>query len=195
MRTAVELSSARTGDTSKDAVVPGQHACADHLAFDELYERHRERVYVYMRTRTRNAEDASDLTQQVFLQALDALPHYRGDSSAIGAWLFRIARNTAIDFHRRERNALAWDLLPEALHPLATDDVEAGAMYHDAVARLRTTVLALDRDAREVLALRFAARLPIKDIAAVVGKSEAAVKKRLVRTLRRLRECYDDSAR
>ncbi len=49
-------------------------AAKEHpTAFAPLYQRYRDRIYAYIRTRTPNEEDASDLTQQVFLRALDAL--------------------------------------------------------------------------------------------------------------------------
>ena len=37
-----------------------------------------------------------------------------------GVWLFRIARNEAVDFHRRHRVTVPWDLVPEALQPVAS---------------------------------------------------------------------------
>jgi RNA polymerase sigma-70 factor (ECF subfamily) len=52
-------------------------AQADRRAFAPLYLQHRDRVYASLRTRTTSLEDAADLTQHVFLQALDALPRYR----------------------------------------------------------------------------------------------------------------------
>lgn len=165
------------------------------IAFGELYEQYRDRVYTYLRSRSRNAEDAVDLTQQVFLHALDALPRYRGQDSTFAPWLFRIARNAAIDFHRRQRITVTWDLLPEMLQPVASDDPEGAVLHYEALARLRTRVAALEPDARELLALRFGARLTIAEAAAVVGKSEAAVKKRLFRIIQTLREDYHDNAR
>src|SRR5438270_7946671 len=79
----------------------------DPAAFGALYEAHVDRVYAYFRSRTENIQDATDLTQQAFLQALDALPRYRPGKVPFAAWLFRIARNLAINFHRRRRPAVA----------------------------------------------------------------------------------------
>src|SRR5205809_938268 len=62
-------------------------------------------------------------------------------------------------------------------------------------AYLRALLGALGPDTRELLALRFAAGLTFVEIAAVVGKSEAATKKRLARTLQSLKEHYHDDAR
>ena len=59
----------------------------------------------------------------------------------------------------------------------------------------RSLLVALDSDIRELLALRFAAGLTFAEIAAVIGKSEAATKKRLARTLQSLKEHYHDDAR
>jgi len=165
----------------------------DPIAFDPLYERYIDRVYAYLRARTTTLEDAADLTQQVFMHALAALPRYRDGSFA--AWLFRIARNAAVDAHRRRRATVPWDLLPEALHPLAEDDAEAHLLAREARERVRFLVAALPPDKRELLALRYAARLSTAEIAAVIGKSEAATRQQLSRVLHALQEQYHDAHR
>src|SRR5438128_9340275 len=97
----------------------------DPAAFAHLYHHYRHRVYAYLRVRLAGEEDAADLTQQVFLQALDALPRYHQKTAPFGAWLFRIARNAATDFQRRRRNTVAWDGVPEQMQPRMGRDVDA----------------------------------------------------------------------
>jgi RNA polymerase sigma-70 factor (ECF subfamily) len=164
-------------------------------AFTQLYQQYVERVYAYVRTRTRTEADAADLTQQVFLRALDGLSRYRGKDPSFAAWLFRIARNTVADFHRRQRCTVAWDLVPEALQPQMEHDVDAELIRDEAITRLRTLFDALDPETRELLVLRFGAGLGVTEIAAVIGKSEAATRKRLYRTIQTLKEQYHDDAR
>lgn len=169
-----------------------REAQQDRSAFGPLYERHVDRVFAYLRSRTPSDDDAADLTQQVFLQALDALPRYRSRGVPFIAWLLRIARNAAVNFHKRKRQAMDWDLLPQALQPIASDEVGAGIEQRDTLGQL---FAGLSDENREILILRFAADLTVKEIAAVLGKSEAATRMRLVRILRALREQYDDDPR
>lgn len=169
-----------------------QAAQADRAAFGPLYECYVDRIYAYLRARTGNAEDAADLTQQVFLQALDALPRYRSGSAPFAAWLFRIARNSAINFHRRHPNTITWDLVPEALQPIVEDDLVGRVVRQERFVRLRALFGALDPAARELLLLRFTAQLTIAEIAAVLGTSDGATKMRLRRALRALKEKYYD---
>ncbi len=166
----------------------------DRAAFAALYDRYVEHVYAYLRVHTAQEEDAADLLQQVFLQALAALPKYRGDGATVVAWLFRIARNAVIDHHRRrrQRRTVTWDAVPDALHPLSPSDPEAGMLRQEESARLQALIAALDEEPRELLTLRFTARLSIADIASVVGKSEAATQKRLYRTIQALKDHYHD---
>lgn len=86
-----------------------QAAQTNAAAFTQLYQQYVERVYAYVRARTRTEADAADLTQQVFLRALDGLSRYRGKDTSFAAWLFRIARNTVTDFHRRQRSTTSAD--------------------------------------------------------------------------------------
>jgi RNA polymerase sigma-70 factor (ECF subfamily) len=74
-----------------------QAAQLDIAAFEPLYLRYRERIYGYLRTRLKSDEDATDLTQQVFLQAMHAPPRYKSRGVPFAVWLFRIARNAAIN--------------------------------------------------------------------------------------------------
>ncbi len=169
-------------------------AQADPTAFGLLYHRYRQRIYAYMCARTQSADDAADLTQQVFVQALNALPHYRTRGVPFAAWLFRIARNAATDFHRAhaQRPTVAWDDVPEAQHPSDDHDLDSSLLHVEDLSRLRSLLAGLDPHVRDILTLRFAARLSIAEIAAVVGKSEAATQKRLFRTIRTLQEHYHD---
>lgn len=165
-------------------------ARVDPLAFEGLYRTHEARIYSYMRVRTSSTEDAADLTQQVFLRALEAIPKYRERGLPFAAWLFRIAHNVAIDFQRRKRETVAWDALPEVLHPRSEQEPEAEVIRREELHRLRSLLAELEPDKRELVALRFVAKLSLKEIGVVVGKSEEAVCKQLSRTLHGLKEQY-----
>ncbi|MFI5272042.1 MAG: RNA polymerase sigma factor [Ktedonobacterales bacterium] len=168
-------------------------AQADPAAFEALYRRYVTRIYRYARARSLSDEDAADLTQQVLLRALDALPRFKPGRAPFAAWLFRIARNAAVDAGRRRRRDTLWrDTQSEPLVDVALDP-EAQALRGETLARLRAALARLDPPKRDLLALRFAGQLSATEIAAVVGKRPEAVKKQLTRILRTLREHYDDA--
>jgi RNA polymerase sigma-70 factor (ECF subfamily) len=178
--------------TPADEVALAVQAQSDPAGFATLYERHRERIYAYLRSRTTSEEDAADLTQHVFAQAWAALAHYRAHQGTFGAWLFRIARNVAVDFHRRHRATVPWDLVPELLQPAAPEDLATRMIEQESLVRLRELFVALNAESRELLTLRFAGQLTAPEIATVLGASEAATRKRLTRLLQRLKERYDE---
>ena len=163
------------------------------LAFDTLYQRYLARVYRYLRARSEGDEDAADLTQQVFLQAFYALPAYQQRGLPFAAWLFQIARRVAIDTYRRHRATQSLDTLALAFEAAADEqDPESIVLQQERLARLRMLVAKLDDGKRELLALRFAAGLSSSQIATVLGKSPAAVKKQLTRIIASLKEQYHE---
>jgi RNA polymerase sigma-70 factor, ECF subfamily len=165
----------------------------DTKAFAPLYQRYRGPVYRYLRANIGSDEEAADMTQQVFLRALDALPNYRERGIPFAAWLFRIAHHAAADYQRHGRSAMAWETLPETLEASPDQQPEAVVLRNESLARLRALLAQLDPAKQNVLALRFAARLSVAEIAAAVGKSPAAVKKQLFRILQTLKEQYHEA--
>ncbi len=165
-------------------------AQANPANFDLLYRRYLPSVYRYAHAHASSVDEAADLTQQVFLQALRALPRYRSRGSPFAAWLFQIARHVTADAYRRRRQTVSWEALPEALQPLAEQDPETAALRNEELSRLAKLLARLEASKREVLALHFAAGLSVPTIAKVVGKSPAAVSKQLSRTVQKLKESY-----
>ncbi|MGE5334903.1 MAG: RNA polymerase sigma factor [Nitrososphaerota archaeon] len=159
----------------------------DPTAFAALYQRYFARVYRYLRMRLQSEEDAADLTQQVFLKALDALPRYQPRSTPVAAWLFTIARNTLIDRFRRQQATLP---LEAANDVLAEHEMEAIVLRREAFEQLRALLSTLNAEARDLLALRFAAGLTTPEIADILGKRPEAVRKSLSRLLHTLKEQY-----
>lgn len=165
------------------------HAAAlDARAFGQLYERYVDRVYRYQRARSGSADDAADLTQQTFLQVLDALPKYQERGVPFSVWLFRIARNASIDSRRRTRPSVSWDAVPESGQPRSGQDVEGMVVAREDSARLRAMMAGLDRLKREIILLRFVGELTMGEIAAVVGKSDSTVHRQLMSALAILKE-------
>lgn len=160
-------------------------AQTDSQAFGALYDRYIQRVYRYCYYRTNNASDAEDLTAQIFLAALEALPRYRQDGHFAG-WLFSIARKKVADFHRRTPYARYVALDEAALPPIHTDlavDVETSQRRE----RLLQMIQGLAEEERELIHLRYVAELSFAEIASVLRKNEEAVKKTLYRLMARLK--------
>src|SRR5262249_59709529 len=74
-----------------EACLRGQSA-----AFDVIVERHRRSVYLLCYRFVSNHEDASDLSQDVFLRAYRGLRSFRGQSS-LATWLYRIGVNVCLN--------------------------------------------------------------------------------------------------
>jgi RNA polymerase sigma-70 factor (ECF subfamily) len=90
------------GDAASDAVLAGQAADGDSLAFEQLYRRHVRRIHgAIWRLVGGNTARAEELTQDAFVRAWQALPQFR-HQSAFGTWLYRLAINTAL-MHLRAR--------------------------------------------------------------------------------------------
>ncbi len=169
-------------------------ARTEPAAFGQLYDLYVDRLFSYLRTYTENEEDAADLTQHVFLRALEALPGYEERGLPFGAWLFRIARNAATDTFRRQRRSLPWEHVPDSLQPLARNNPETDSLHREALNQMRVLVGRLSVEKQELLALRFSAGLSSREIAALVGRSPAAVQKELVRIMHLLKEQARDTA-
>jgi RNA polymerase sigma-70 factor (ECF subfamily) len=166
-------------------------ALLDRAAFAPLYHRYARRVFQYLLARCDSPDDAADLVQLVFLRAMEALPRLRTrHRGSFAAWLFRIAHNTAADARRYSRPTVPWDHVPEMLLLYPGPSPEAAAVQRDDLNTLRMVIAELDEAKQELLALRFAGELSIAEIALTVGKSEAAVRKQLVRTVHNLQEQF-----
>lgn len=191
MRNAAAMLSTGDDAPTDDAALV-QAARHDPTAFGTLYTRYAARMYSYMRTRTPTDDDAADLSAHVFLKAWQAFPHYHERGVPFSAWLFRIAHNVVTDVYRQRRRTVSWEDLPETFHPTTTEDPEAVVLRREAYRRVQAHVAGLDVARRELIMLRFVARLTLREIAFVLGKSESAVHKQLVLTLRTLKEQTDD---
>ena len=171
-----------------DALVAA--AQAEPAEFAAIYERYLTRVYRYLAAKAASPEEAADLTQAVFLKAFDGIGKFRAGRTPFASWLFRIARNAAVDAHRRKRPSVPWELA--GFEPESDGTPEADALHRERLRELRAAIATLESSKRDLLALRYAGGLTAAEIAPLEGKSPEAVKKQLQRTLRDLKEHYRD---
>lgn len=157
----------------------------DEAAFGALFERYWRRVFRYLYYRIGDHHSAEDLTAEVFLRVMRALPAYRRQGASFQAWVFQIAHNLAVD-HFRKVNTHHHFPLDEEL-AAKDDDLDLTADRRLTSERLRAALGQLTDDQREVIALRFVAERPIAEVAAVLSKSESAVKALQRRGLEALR--------
>lgn len=160
----------------------------DPSSFGLLYETYRLSVYRYLRARTQSDADALDLAADTFERAFASLGRFRRRDGGVQAWLLRIARNTAIDAHRRRRPTV--DLAGADAH-LSRIAVEADRVEHGRT-EILDLVARLPEDQREALLLRYAGGLTAREIGIVIGKREGAVQKQIERGLAALREAIDE---
>ena len=152
-------------------------------AFVALYDRYFPSVYGYCLSQLGNADAAEDAASQTFLKALSALPAYR-ESGRFRPWLFSIAHNAVQDSIRARRTPASLDEAAEVPDPAISPEDRAIAALD--AAWLDSVIAGLPTADREVLELRRAG-LNGPEIAAVLGISHEAAKKRQLRAMDQIR--------
>ena len=162
-------------------------------ALAALFERHHARVYRYCLRMTGNRSTAEDLVQDVFMKMLKYKTTFKDDSDLV-PWMFGIARNSCLRHLRRA----AGDRLP-AFVAEREDDQASEATADDPhderqTELVRRALLRLPAERREVLVLSRYEYKSYDEIARVLDCSVGAVKVRVHRAMKQLREIYLDMA-
>jgi RNA polymerase sigma-70 factor (ECF subfamily) len=170
------LKAVENGIDERLLVEAAQH---DPHRFAELYEHNFARVYAYVARRTRDRDEAEDLTAEVFHQALANLGRFEWRGVPFVAWLLGIAGNVIAA--RWRHNAGEQEILADGLEEAgAEDDVECRAM-------LAQLVDGLPADQRQVIIRRFVDQRSTREIAQELGRTEGAIKQLQFRALQTLR--------
>jgi RNA polymerase sigma-70 factor, ECF subfamily len=157
----------------------------DAEAFAAIFDRYHEPVYRFIASRIHRPADAEDLTQLVFVKALEALPRYESRGVPFGGWLFRLARNTVIDHVRTHRETAE---LEQVLDRVDQDrGPDEWAMTRQELESVRVALAALTDEQREAIALRYFAGLSAKEAATAMGKQEGTVRGLQFRAIAALR--------
>ena len=154
-------------------------------AFALLYEAHAPTIYRFLRRRLTGPDElVADLTADVFVKAYEKLGGYQERGLPFSAWLYRIAHNQMIDHLRKHRRVVCpldeVGDLPEHAPEGATARVLDRQILEPALARLTD-------EQRAVVQLRFLGGFSVAQTAALLGRSEEAVKKLQARGLVNLR--------
>jgi len=182
-------------DAREDAEVVRLVLAGDTELYAVLVNRYRTRVSRYVERFTYDAEDARDVTQDVFIKVYAALDSF-DPRFKFSTWLFRIAGNAAIDHLRRRRVRL----LPLERPPgedgeaRAVDPPETRPNPHEELTRKRlrealsTAIDRLPDDYRELISLRHYGEMPYEEIAELKGMPLGTVKNKLFRARQALRD-------
>jgi RNA polymerase sigma-70 factor (ECF subfamily) len=167
----------------------------DEVALSELYDRYEAKIYNYIYRRCGEQALAEDLTAQVFLKMLESIRDGKSWHSSFSGWLYRIAHNLVIDHYRRRdrQPSVNIDDAPPTASDLE-DPVETAQMNIDAE-RLRAAIGRLTDEQSEVVSLRFLEGYSIAEVAAMVGRSEGAIKALQYRAVAALRSLLYDEMR
>ena len=165
----------------------------DASAFGELYERYRDPIYRYCLSRTGTAHEAEDLTSDVFVKALQSIDRYQERGLPFVAFLYRIARNAAIDRSRTLKQPLSVDEL--VTEPASRQNVEADAALAVDRSILLAALTKLKTEHRDVIVMRFIEGYSALEVATALGKTEGAVRTLQHRALERLRREFDGAQR
>ena len=183
-------------DDGGGALAVAVHRC-EPGAFERLIQRFERPLFAYAEGILQNPFDAQEVVQDALMRAHKALTRQydeeRCSSLLLRPWLFRTVRNLALNKRRSKRSTLE--------QPLESfDDGRLGPFVHlegsdlerkEEIELLKRAMSLLPVDARELIVLRFMEEMPYAEIAKTVGASEAALRGKVFRSLKLLRDALE----
>jgi len=183
-------------DNPEENLALSVHRCHSG-AFERLIDRFETSLYNYAHGILQNAFDAQEVVQDALMRAHKALTRQYDEARCatllLRPWLFRTVRNLSLNKRRPLRGALdqpLTDFDDNRLGPFVSH-TDSDLVRQEESEMLRRAIALLPVEARELIVLRFMEEMPYADIARTVGSTEAALRGRVFRALKLLREALE----
>jgi len=172
-------------ETISETELVRRSLAGEEQAQRQLYGRYVGAMFHTVLRLTANRSDAEDVTQEVFVKVFEKLDSFRGEST-LGAWIKRIAVNTALNF-LRQANRLQTVALESQVPPPDEPEVDEAAWSHD-IRRIHEAIGGLPDGCRAVFCLHLLEGYRHQDVAQALGITESTSKTQYMRARRLLRE-------
>lgn len=161
----------------------------DADAFGRVYELYFTPVYRYIYFRVRSQHEAEDLTQAVFLKSFQSISKFKSQSVAPLAYFFTIARNTIIDHWRKKKEIPMGDREDVVKNSAVHEEENPSDILFKRETRekVHEAIKYLTPEQQEIILLKFISDLSNKEISALLGKTEVAIRQLQCRALRALK--------
>lgn len=159
----------------------------DKDAFGKIYYIFCKRIHRYCLINTQSIQNAQDICQETFLRAWKSLPSFSTKGGSLQAYLFRIAHNLIVDEARKKKEL-----------PLNIDQQESAGELIDQIERqddiqkVRSALSKLKQVERQIIVLRYFEEMTTAEVAKVIGTKEGALRVRIHRVLKKLKELLEE---
>jgi len=163
----------------------------DADAFEKLYSRYDKKVYNKCFGFVKNEDEAKDLTQEVFLKLFTTIGSFKG-TAKFSTWLYSLTYNYCVNYINRDkeakinRNSVDIDSYLEEI-----DEVDDSELYALKVENLEKSLNLIQPEEKIILLLKYQDDASIKDLQAIYGIGQSAVKMRLNRAKINLLNTYN----
>lgn len=158
----------------------------------EFYKTYSSKIRKYLASRIKHNEDVDELLNEVFFDAIDALPFFR-EKCLIQTWLYKIAHNKIVDFYRKRKiKAILLSQIP-FLQILENEINEPEFQFEKNKLRnkIETALSSLSRNHRIILELHYTNDIPVKEIAVKLNLSFKAAESLLFRARQNFKLAYE----
>ncbi len=195
--TSTQADVIRAEDRAEAALLDAERLLAsrasqgDRAAYGQLYQSYVDKIYRYIYYKVGQRAEAEDLTSLTFMKAWDAIADYEWRNHPFGAWLFRIAHNLVVDYHRARRETVTLsDASPQLEQKASRDEMRPERVLSDLITtdRIRHAIGRLTEEQQQVLVLRFFEGLSTGEVAEMMGKRRGAIRGLQFRALSALRD-------
>jgi len=164
----------------------------DHEAYGQFYDLYIDKIYRFIFFKVNSAEDAKDLTSEVFLRTWQYIKEDKKIKN-LNAFVYMVARNCVIDFYRsRSRKEENEEFVSESHFNIADKQLIAEQLGEDLeISEVLKALNELKDEYREVIILHYLNELSAKEIAQILEKTPGAVRVLVFRALKALKEAIN----
>lgn len=164
-----------------------QAKSGDPEAFNQLFELCSQHIFRYILSRTGDPQVAEDLTGNVFLKVYEAINNNKPWNWTFTSWLYTIAHNQVVDYHRRRNKIAFYPIDQHESLPSSQPDPYYPAQDSLDAASLRAAIARLPDTQAQVVSLRFLEGYGVREVANMLDKTELSIRALQFRAMRELR--------
>ena len=153
--------------------------------FSQLYDLYIKKIYNFVYFRTHHKETAEDLVSLIFMKALEKIASFNHKKGTFSSWLYRISRNTVIDYYRTKKSEANVD---DIWNLTGNDNIERDLVNKIQLEKIGEYLQKLEPLHREIIIMKIWDGLSYKEIADITQKSEASLKMAFSRAMTKLRK-------